>query len=219
MERVKPETQARIKDALTGLIGEQGVTAFAQSIGVKRDDVNNWISGKSDIRVTALISIAKRYNVSTDYILGLSDTKSLDVSYASAETLLGINREAIDELKEVNNSICVPASHVKDELLSHIITSPGFADLIKTITELVILANDIEENVNCGRGFTAASKEMNITIDALDNKTLALKYGRYAGAESFGRILDSLLSTPASDLVEYAEDFVNSGGEDHSGKH
>lgn len=219
MERVKPETQARIRNTLTNLIGEQGVTAFAQSIGVKRDDVNNWIAGKSDIRITALIAIARKYNVSTDYILGLSDTKSLDVSYASAETLLGINREAIDELKDVNNSICVPASHVKDELLSHIITSPGFADLIETIAELVILAYDIEEDVNIGRGFAADCKETNIAMDALSSMTLALKYGRYAGAESFGRILDSLLNTPVKDIVEYAEDFVNNGGEDHNGKH
>lgn len=208
MMRVENETRNHIKDVLNELMGEQGVTGFAKSVGVKRDDVNNWLNGKADIRPAALIAISKKYNVSIDYLLGLSETKSLDPSYASTEALTGLNAEAITCLKEINDSICKPASHVKAELLSCIIKSPGFTDLIKTMTELAILAADIEQDVNCGRGFSEDGTAMSINVETLDSMTLALKYGRYAGADSFSRILDSILDTPADYVVGYAEDFI-----------
>ena len=45
-------------------------TEFADSIGVNRDRVSNWINGRSDIDIDSLIAISEKYGLSIDYLLG-----------------------------------------------------------------------------------------------------------------------------------------------------
>lgn len=103
-ERVNSEVREAIKNRLDLLIGNhnKGVSGFAESIGVTRDDVNNWLHDKSDIRLPALVAIAEQYNVSTDYILGLSPHSSPDTSIQGAEKTTGLSREAIESLIDMN---------------------------------------------------------------------------------------------------------------------
>ena len=55
---------------------------IAKTIGTSRQNVGNWISGKAKPDIYALAKISKAYQVSTDYLLGLTDiqTKNGDVS-------------------------------------------------------------------------------------------------------------------------------------------
>lgn len=92
MERVKPETQSKVIEALKELVKQAGnVTAFAKSIDVSRDSVNNWLSGKSDIRLNDLVRIAEKYNVSSDWLLGLSSARTRDRSIEGAVSVTGLS--------------------------------------------------------------------------------------------------------------------------------
>lgn len=44
---------------------------FANVLGVSKRTVNNWQSGATEIPLSKLLTIAKMWNCSTDYLLGL----------------------------------------------------------------------------------------------------------------------------------------------------
>ena len=101
LERVKPEIQNKVKEALQELVLQAGnVTAFAKSIDVSRDTVNNWLCGRSDIRVNDLVRIAEKYNVSADWLLGLSPAPTRDRSMESAVSVTGLDEKSILFLRD-----------------------------------------------------------------------------------------------------------------------
>ena len=45
---------------------------LAQSLGVTRSTLASWQAGKTEIPASAIIAMARMWNVSADYILGLT---------------------------------------------------------------------------------------------------------------------------------------------------
>ena len=72
---------------------------FAIAIGTTRPTYSKYVNGKLDIPLDILTKIAKDYNVSTDYILGLSNCKSVENDYISKH--LGLSDDAINGLREI----------------------------------------------------------------------------------------------------------------------
>ena len=79
---------------------EKGYTSqekFADKIGIDRSTYNGYVNGNS-IPSDILIKMSKLLNVSTDYILGISDCRSVDNDFISKET--GLSDDAINKLIE-----------------------------------------------------------------------------------------------------------------------
>ena len=129
MERVKAEVRKAITDNINKLIantdGIKGVSDFANSIGVSRDTVNNWISGKSDIRLNDLVKIREKYGVNIDYLLGLSDTAAISEDIQTACKATGLSEKAIE-----NARLCDPAT------LSALLENEMFCALLDDIKSL-----------------------------------------------------------------------------------
>ena len=58
-------------------------TALAKKLNITRSSVNAWEMGISTPSTTYLVELAQLFHVSTDYLLGLSDGVSLDISNLS----------------------------------------------------------------------------------------------------------------------------------------
>ena len=56
-------------------------TDLAKKLNITRSSVNAWEMGISIPSTTYIVELAQLFHVSTDYLLGLSDTVTLDVSY------------------------------------------------------------------------------------------------------------------------------------------
>ena len=56
---------------------------FGKSLNVTKQSVSNWEKGNIQPSIDMLIRIASLYSVSTDYILGLNEKRTLDVSKLS----------------------------------------------------------------------------------------------------------------------------------------
>lgn len=144
MERVEPAIMENVARVINNeLMGNQGVTDFAHSIGLeKRDAVNNWLSGKSDIRLNSLIKISQVYNISVDYLLGLSDHSSPNVSIQGTQELTGLSREAIDTLHshKVNSDNMESLTHSNSfnflNTVNDLLSSKEGLALIQRIVEL-----------------------------------------------------------------------------------
>ena len=60
---------------------------FGKKINVSKQCVSNWESGYIQPSIDILIRISQTFSVSADYLLGLSDKCTLDVSVLSTEQI------------------------------------------------------------------------------------------------------------------------------------
>lgn len=77
----------------------------ALTLGIKPPSVSNWESGKTQPTMDNLIELARLYNVTTDYLLGISDAAAMSGDENTAdeeekeEVLLRGFRALPDEIK------------------------------------------------------------------------------------------------------------------------
>ena len=73
---------------------------IAKEIGVSPAQISKIMTGNSsDARVSTIASIAKYFNVSTDYLLGLTDVASTDKDTIGVCKYIGISEKPIKTLK------------------------------------------------------------------------------------------------------------------------
>lgn len=63
-----------------------------------RETITRWENGSRDLKREHIIALAKHFNVSSDYLLGLSDIPSADTDIQTACKTTGLNEEAIKNL-------------------------------------------------------------------------------------------------------------------------
>lgn len=73
---------------------------FGKLISVSKQSVSNWESDYIQPSVDILIRICKTFHVSADYLLGLDDRKTLDVTGLSSEQIALLQAIISDILDE-----------------------------------------------------------------------------------------------------------------------
>lgn len=63
-------------------------TLLAKKLNVTRSSVNAWEMGISVPSTALIVDIARLFHVSTDYLLGIEETSTLDVSGLNEEEVL-----------------------------------------------------------------------------------------------------------------------------------
>lgn len=120
---------------------------LAGDLGVSRPTVAGWLDGKNIPDILALEKIARLFNVSADYLLGLSDTESPDVSVRAAAEYTGLTEDAV---KRLNNGLFDPVHNCgrvyeqeKKRYLraaSALIQSDDFRKTIESLTDVARVA-------------------------------------------------------------------------------
>lgn len=75
---------------------------LAKVLGVSKQSVSNWENDNIQPSIEMLVKISRTFSVSTDYLLGLEQTKILDVSGLSSE-IIGHLRQIVDDFKDLKN--------------------------------------------------------------------------------------------------------------------
>ena len=85
---------------LRELMEERGVTQgdIAAVTGRSRQTVSQYVNGISEPGYDNLVNIAVALNVSTDYLLGLSEIKSINPEITLAQKITGLDEYSIDKL-------------------------------------------------------------------------------------------------------------------------
>lgn len=73
----------RIKELRTGLSISQ--VELSKKLGVSKQCISNWENDNIQPSIDMLVKLSKFFGVSTDYLLGIDDKKTLDVSMLSDE--------------------------------------------------------------------------------------------------------------------------------------
>jgi transcriptional regulator with XRE-family HTH domain len=82
------------------LWNKSGLTqeALAIALGVSRPTAVGWLDGKNIPDIISLTKISQYFNVSSDYLLGLSDTVNPDVNARAAVQYTGLSEAAVERL-------------------------------------------------------------------------------------------------------------------------
>lgn len=92
-----------IADRVKALRDRAGLTqaALAKRLGITRSSVNAWEMGVSVPSTQYVIELAKLFHVSTDFILGMSDSASVSVSGLTEKDIQAVHG-LIAHLREKN---------------------------------------------------------------------------------------------------------------------
>ena len=93
-----------LSERLRELRGNESQEAFAKRIGTKQTSYSSWERGEKDPSASAIVLIASRLGVSSDWLLGLSDATGALAS-GERERLEGRVRELEGALHDAEVSI------------------------------------------------------------------------------------------------------------------
>lgn len=124
---------------------------FADDIGITRQSMSNYESGKHSPDIDVIIKIADYFECSTDYLLGLNEHPNFKEQEAYDEDLLRLSK-----------SLCALPLVLKDAWLD---TFTAMAECIQTG-----LSKDIQVNFEMVSLYTTIIQLMNLCFDTVDKQ-------------------------------------------------
>lgn len=76
---------------------------LAEALGVSRSLVKAWETGIRRIQIDDLLKLAEHFNVTTDYLLGLTTVKNTDADLRTAEKVTGLRAESLKQLSALKD--------------------------------------------------------------------------------------------------------------------
>ena len=145
LTKLMKEHTVEMDDGSTRKMRQQDLADFLR---IKRQTVSLYMSGLSMPDASQIRGIAYFFNVSADYLLGLSDSESLDDSVQSVHSITGLSESAINYLKQLKRM----ADKGRIALNSAFISDFGITGLIELyIPRLIRLRtsglNEYEEKI------------------------------------------------------------------------
>lgn len=106
LEENKPTKESSIAERIRWLRTSRGMEQeeLASKINVTRKTINVYEGekNKKGIPTDIIVKIAKVFDVTTDYLLGLTDLESTDITYKKIHKVTGLTDDAISVLQEYN---------------------------------------------------------------------------------------------------------------------
>lgn len=98
-------TKYTFASRLNGLLIEQQISQeeLANKTNITMSSLSTYRNGKAEPKITALEKIASCLKVSIDYLLGLTDAKSVDVDIKSAHEYTQLSESALSHLHDFSN--------------------------------------------------------------------------------------------------------------------
>lgn len=109
--------------------------ALADSLGVKRETVNQWENGTRQIKASAIIGIAEHFNVSSDYLLGLTDEPTTNPDMRAMCEYTGLSEDSLLDIR-VTSCLCAENCTGKHSPLINDFVSAFWHDLNYSLIEL-----------------------------------------------------------------------------------
>lgn len=216
---------------------------LAAALGVKREMVTYWENGTRPIKAETIIEIAKRYKVSADYLLGLSDSPAVSEDMKTAVKVTGLTEKAIENASK----FCSPVSGTESErwsILSELMETDGFCELIVDIEDLYETAQILDDQYSCivngmemkisypdgnpiYQAVVSTAEKPYTPEDMLIRLYDHVRLEKYELRDAFAAILEKLI--PTAELLSSVKKILreygglsasssNEGGEEHGGE-
>ena len=114
----------------------------AHALNVKRETVTRWETGARDIKTEITILLSKYFNVSADYLLGLTENTSTNISEIGISNKTGFSTSTVENILDLPIKLKIILDKIINELLK--------SDLLEKFEELK--ENNIEHILVSARG-------------------------------------------------------------------
>lgn len=121
---------------LTDQLEKRLLTKVAEETEVAQGSLSDYRSGKTEPRVTALARLAGYFDVSTDYLLGMTHTATRDQSEREWREKVGLSDKAVGILEKGKND---PERPLYSEIISYLFESGTLDNLIGLLEKSLIL--------------------------------------------------------------------------------
>lgn len=134
---------------IANLREEKGLTQsqLAEKMGVAYTQIGNWERGERPLKTEAIIKIADFFNVSTDYLLGLTDIKSTDTTVQDICEYIGCTEEIVNKIRYLYTTSLVLSfeqeQHSKAKVILNTIFESNFIEfLFQSIFNIIEKSNE-----------------------------------------------------------------------------
>lgn len=183
---------------------------LAKELDVTDNTVSYWCNGTRTPNTDQIIQIARVLNISSDYLLGLSDVAITDINIKAICEYTGLSSEAVNKIhrtKEEDADIM---------LLDRILKDEGFYILIDTMQQII---DKYDESIYIGSVVLDTLKSIpnikDIFTDYCEGINLRGKWFNNAiGEENYKKIEDAI----GSETIPYLRNYVARKSNRHSQK-
>ena len=116
--------------------------SLADSLGVPRSNVRNWENDGRELKPEMIVSLAKVLDVSTDYLLGVSDNPTRDESIDGACRCTGLSLGAVKRIQSLKEN------DGKADRVSSILEAEQFPRLIEYLDDAAFSCEQVQDAVN-----------------------------------------------------------------------
>ena len=183
------------RERLKMLRGNKRLQDVAQDLGISRVTLGYYESGERKPDIEILLRIANYYNVSCDYLLGLTETQSLDMNVREISHKIGLNEKSVEILcsyKSYNDNH--PENNISEIYLTTVDDILLYNNLIEDIAHYLYFQFDCAYD----------SKNHENIIDSSEIEFLDRKIGKPFQINS-DYISDFLLSRVKNSLIRLRE--------------
>ncbi|MBQ8296345.1 MAG: helix-turn-helix transcriptional regulator [Ruminococcus sp.] len=184
-----------------------GETKQAQKMNIPYQTFHKYVTGVAECPIGNLVKIAKYYNVSTDYLLGLSESALVNNKERAACEVTGLNEEAIGVLKNIR---CFEFSHndfnmsfSASKTISSIIANENFYSMLKNCCLARVYSSLLIHKTN-------HHKELSELTEASDQIVLST----FKAVRLFEGILESLKDPDYNKYNSMLADRLNKSAEE-----
>lgn len=166
----------QLRDLIEG--NNTTIQAVAEVVGVSRQAVSQYYNGLTQPNADTIVKIANHFNVSTDYLLGLTDKQTPKAELRAICEYTGLTETAIKLLSQKRNC----------PVVSQIIESNEFWNIVQNINSALINSDTLNPSGKINAESAAA--QMGIKINWNDNNKnvdlskLPTEYQKYLGVVS-----------------------------------
>lgn len=177
------------------LRGDRSQEEVAAGVGVRRETIKQWENTERHIKAVDLVKLATYYDVSVDYLLGLSDRKALDADTQTVQYTLGVSSETVANMLKAS-SAPINAGRGMDALLSH----KNMPKLMRTINEMLSKVDRLKKEAvakqNLPPSFRKHSEE--------------IIFGKlYSAVRAFENIMENIIKTELDKAIPKEQEADN----------
>lgn len=158
---------------------------LADALEVKRETVKFWESGERQIKGADIAALAEHFNVSADFLLGLTDTKTTDKDLSFVCEYTGMSEEAVNTIRTF--------PHVFPDTLNSIIEAECFDVFARDFIVARDFAYNLEDTISVFAKASMDDKEKaHEMAETLDREYEKMRFRVFEYSESAMMLLNAI---------------------------
>lgn len=134
-----------------------GITEVVNKTGISRPTVTFWANGQRTPDGFNLKILCGALGVSSDYLLGISSSKSLEPTEQAACAYSGLNKTTIAAIRQLDDD--------KLDMLNKVLTSDKFPLFLTTLAEVKANEQKVKDNIKKINGYDYIQSQTGIKFD------------------------------------------------------